>query len=737
MNSTPTTIVGEIKDILFSDRYTGYTVANIQPSDSPSIVTVVGNMPSPPPVPGEILRVDGIWDKHPKFGKQFKVLQCKTEFPISIIGLKNFLLSPLFKGIGKATVNKIVDKFGIETKDILSKEPHRLHEIPGITKKRIKILKDTWDTHFILRDSMQFLQSYGIGYALATRIFDKYGVQCEEIIRENPYRLAAEIDGIGFPTADRIAASLGIPPTSPQRIESGILHILADVITSRGHVCCPRSLLVKEAKKILDIDNVYICNTIDELASKDQIIIDDSDPHAIYIYLPSLYFCEKAVARMIKEFVNHPRSVHTIDPKTADEWIRNDISITANEEQRKAACSSLEHKFMILTGGPGTGKTTTVNTIIRLYEETRARILLAAPTGRAAKRMSEATGYEAMTIHRLLEYNPVEGGFMRCRQNPLSCDLVIIDETSMMDIVLTYHLLDALPREATIIFVGDSDQLPSVGPGNVLGDIISSGIVPVYHLTQIHRQASESTIITNAHRINNGQMPICRTSEDNIDQDFFVIAQDDTEQAAETIRKLVSRNIPKAFGMNSFDIQVLAPMYKGNAGVMNLNKIIQESISRKTGKEVKKGEMVFREGDRVIQLKNNYEKNVFNGDVGTIKYIDTVGKKLIVDFDDRDVEYDYANGLSDLDELTLAYAISIHKSQGSEYPAVIISLQNEHYMLLQRNLLYTAVTRGKRLVVLVGSKKAIATAINNSKKQVRYTKLCEHLGGRKEYEQQS
>jgi exodeoxyribonuclease V alpha subunit len=722
-------ITGEIKSIYYSHESTGFTIASLMPVDSNMPVTIVGNTINLSP--GEVLCVDGIWQKHPKFGKQLKIKGYSIEIPSDLQALKKYLASRIFKGVGEATVGKIVDTFGKETRNVLDESPHRLLEVPGIGKRRALKIQEEWIKQAGINDIMIFFQKIGIGPALSLKIYHKYGIACKQVIQENPYLLATEVEGIGFPTADRIGAQLGIPATSPQRVQAGILYILSDLVTSRGHVCYPRSKLIKEAKKILKIEERHIVDAIQYLNSQNKVDIEANgdDP---YIYLPFFNFCEKAVARMIKEFVNHPRSVHTIDPKTADEWIRNDISITANEEQRKAACSSLEHKFMILTGGPGTGKTTTVNTIIRLYEETRARILLAAPTGRAAKRMSEATGYEAMTIHRLLEYNPVEGGFMRCRQNPLSCDLVIIDETSMMDIVLTYHLLDALPREATIIFVGDSDQLPSVGPGNVLGDIISSGIVPVYHLTQIHRQASESTIITNAHRINNGQMPICRTSEDNIDQDFFVIAQDDTEQAAETIRKLVSWNIPNAFGINSFDIQVLAPMYKGNAGVMNLNKIIQESISKKTGKEVKKGEMVFREGDRVIQLKNNYEKNVFNGDVGFIQHIDTQDKTLTVKYDERVVEYDYSPGSSELDEIMLAYAVSIHKSQGSEYPAVVISIQNEHHLLLQRNLLYTAVTRGKQLVIIVGSKQAIAIAVKNSQKQPRFTRLCELLGGRKD-----
>lgn len=723
-------VTGEIKSIYYSDKSTGFTIASLQPNNSDMPVTIVGKVICLSP--GEILRVDGSWQKHPKFGKQLKIKDYSIEMPSDLLALKKYLASKVFKGVGKATVDKIVNTFGNETEDILNNEPHRLSEIPGIGKKRaIKIQKE-WVNHEETREILVFFQKIGIGSALSLKIIRKYGFGCKQIIQENPYLLATEVEGIGFPTADRIGAQLGIPATSPQRIQAGVLYILSDIVSTRGHVCLPRSSLIKEARKILKIEERHIVDAVQNLYSQDEVVIENNgnDP---YIYLPFFNFCEKAVARMIQELVNYPRNIHTIDAKTADEWIRNDISIIANEEQRRAACSSLAHKFMILTGGPGTGKTTTVNTIIRLYEETRAKILLAAPTGRAAKRMSETTGYEATTIHRLLEYNPGEGGFMRCKQNPLSCDLVIIDETSMMDIVLTYHLLDALPREATIIFVGDSDQLPSVGPGNVLGDFIKSGLVPVYHLTQIHRQASESTIITNAHRINNGQMPICRKSEDGMDQDFFVIAQDDTEKASEIIRKLVSESIPKAFGLNPLsDIQVLAPMYKGNAGVTNLNKIIQESISKKTNTEIKKGDMVFREGDRVIQLKNNYDKNVFNGDIGIIQHIDTMNKTLIVKYDDRIVDYNCSPGESELDEIMLAYAVSIHKSQGSEYPAVIISIQNEHHLLLQRNLLYTAVTRGKQLVVIVGSKRAIAIAVKNSQRQPRFTRLCELLGGKKE-----
>lgn len=723
-------IVGEIKAIMFSDRNTGFTIATLQPSDSLSPVTIVGNIISP--VPGEVLRVDGTWQKHPKFGKQLKVEGYSTETPITLLGLKKYLCSKLFNGIGEATVDRIIDRFGNETMDVLNNEPHRLAEIPGIGKKRAITIQKEWIKQTAIRDTMIFLQSYGIGPAISSRIYDKYGIHSKNVIQENPYRLASEIEGIGFPTADNISSRLGIPATSPQRVQSGILYTLSEIITTRGHVCYPRSKLIAEAKKILTVDENHILEALRQLNLQEKIVIENETSDDPYIYLPFLCFCEKLVAHMIRNFVRHPRSVHTIDPKTADEWIRNDISIMANDEQRNAACSALLHKFMVLTGGPGTGKTTTVNTIIRLYEETGARILLAAPTGRAAKRMSEATGYEASTIHRLLEYSPHEGGFMRCKNNPLSCNLLIVDETSMMDIVLTYHLLDALPPDATVIFVGDSDQLPSVGPGNVLSDIIQSGLVPVYHLSYIHRQSSESTIIVNAHRINNGQMPICKKEDDSVDRDFFVIEQDDSEKAAQIIKRLVSERLPKAFGLDPLtDIQVLSPMYKGHAGVTSLNKIIQESVSTASGPEVNKGEMVFRVGDRVIQLKNNYDKNVFNGDIGTIKYIDTANKTLLVNYDDRNVEYDCSPGVSELDEIMLAYAVSIHKSQGSEYPVVVISLQNEHHLLLQRNLLYTAVTRGKSIVVLVGSKKAIATAVRNSRKQPRYTRLCELLGGRK------
>jgi exodeoxyribonuclease V alpha subunit len=585
------------------------------------------------------------------------------------------------------------------------------------------MIKKAWEEQKEIREVMLFLQTHGVSSGYATKIFKQYGNRSIEVVKENPYRLAMDIFGIGFLTADRIAEKLGFAKDSEVRAEAGILYVLHQ-LSDEGHVYYPYEPLIEKCQEILEVERDVISRAVGTISAQEKIVIEDLDEKAgkRAVYLAKFHFSETSTAARIRTLVNAPKSIRKIDSEKALEWVQGQLSITLAEKQIEAVKTAIENKVMVITGGPGTGKTTIINAILKIFSKLKVGILLAAPTGRAAKRMSEATGYEAKTIHRMLEYSIQKGGFQKDEEDPLKCDLLIVDEASMIDIILMHHLLKAVPAKATLILVGDVNQLPSVGAGNVLRDIIASGAVPVVELNEIFRQAKESLIIVNAHRINSGQIPPLKSSREKLD-DFYFIEQEDPEEVLNTILDLVRKRIPQRFKVDPIDdIQVLTPMHKGTVGASNLNMELQKALNPSED-ELIRGGRAFHVRDKVMQIRNNYDKEVFNGDIGRITKIDQENQEVTISFDGKEIIYDY----SDLDEIVLAYAVSVHKSQGSEYPVVIIPLLTQHYVLLQRNLIYTAVTRGKRLVIIVGTKRALAIAVRNNKTEKRYTYLKNRL----------
>lgn len=716
---------GQIERITFTSEETGYTVAKVKVYGRQDMVTVIGNMINP--TPGEIIKMKGEWGNHPQYGEQFKFSFCQTTVPASVHGIEKYLGSGLIKGIGPVMAKRIVKMFKEETLNIIEKETEKLTKVAGIGTKRIGMIKKAWEEQKEIREVMIFLQSHGVSSGYAAKIYKQYGNGSIKVVQDNPYRLATDIFGIGFITADKIAENLGFAKDSDLRAAAGILYVLHE-LTDDGHVYYPYELLIGKCKEILEIDREIIVKAMGAIAVDKQIMIEDLNSDIEFkennkaVYLSGYYTAEKNLATRLKTLINAPQSIRKIDAEKAIGWIQEQLSINLAEKQIEAIGCASKNKVMIITGGPGTGKTTIINAVLKIFSAIKANIMLAAPTGRAAKRMSETTGHEAKTIHRLLEYNMRKGGFQKNEENTLDCQLLIVDEASMIDTLLMHHLLKAIPPTATFIMVGDINQLPSVGAGNVLKDIIDSGIAPVVQLNEIFRQAKESSIIINAHIINEGRIPNLKSSQDKLD-DFYFIEQEDPQKNLEMIINLVKERIPKRFGFDSInDIQVLSPMHRGTVGSANLNLELQKALNPGDA-GVMRGGRLFRINDKVMQIKNNYDKEVYNGDIGRITDIDPESQELKVSIDDREVVYDY----SDLDELVHAYAVSIHKSQGSEYPAVVIPILTQHYVLLQRNLLYTGVTRGKKLVVIVGSKKAVAIAVKNNKTEKRYTLLMRRL----------
>jgi exodeoxyribonuclease V alpha subunit len=571
---------------------------------------------------------------------------------------------------------------------------------------------------------MIFLQGHGVSAGYSAKIYKQYRDRSIEVVKDNPYRLAQDIYGIGFITADKIAQNLGIDRNSLIRSKAGLIYVL-NQLAEDGHVYYPEANLVRKAKEILDVDEEIIIQAISGLSKEREIFLEDLDPEGNHraVYLAPFYVAETGIAQRLIDLKESPPNIRPIHPEKAIEWVQEKLNIELAQKQKEAVLLAATSKVLIITGGPGTGKTTIINAILRIFQQLKLRILFAAPTGRAAKRMNEATGWEAKTIHRLLEYSPHKGGFKKDQDDPLEADVVIIDETSMVDTLLMYHLLKAIPPQAHLILVGDIDQLPSVGPGNVLRDIIYSNGFTVVRLTEIFRQAQESMIVVNAHKVNQGQFPILKDIDKAEKTDFQFIQEEDPEKILQTILDLCSEKIPTQFGFHpGRDIQVITPMHKGTIGVSNLNIELQKNLNPDSF-GITHGSRNLRLGDKVMQIVNNYDKEVFNGDIGWVSRIDQENRELTVEFDGRLVPYDY----SDLDEVILAYAISVHKSQGSEYPVVILPVTTQHYMLLQRNLIYTGITRAKKLVVLIGTKKALAIAIRNNKPQQRYTLLSERL----------
>jgi exodeoxyribonuclease V alpha subunit len=717
---------GQIERITFTSEDTGYTVAKVKVYGRHDLVTVIGAMINP--TPGEVIKMKGEWTNNPKYGEQFKIVLCQTTTPATVYGIEKYLGSGLIKGIGPVMAKRIVKMFKEKTLDIIETEIEKLSDVAGIGKKRIGIIKQAWEEQKEIRAVMIFLQSHGVSSGYAAKIFKQYGNGAIKIVQENPYRLATDIFGIGFLTADKIAEKLGFAKDSDLRAAAGILYVLHE-LTDEGHVYFPYEPLIEKSKEILDIDREIIVKALGTVAADRQVVIEDINQNIAEVpennkavYLAGYHIAEKNLADRLKTLINNPQAIRKIDSEKAILWVQEKLSITLADKQVEAVQCAAGNKVMIITGGPGTGKTTIINAILKIFSAIKTKIMLAAPTGRAAKRMNETTGHEAKTIHRMLEYSMRKGGFQKNEESPLDCELLIVDEASMIDTLLMHHLLKAIPVTATFVMVGDVNQLPSVGAGNVLKDIIDSGITPVVQLNEIFRQAKESSIIINAHKINEGIIPNLKSTRDKLD-DFYFIEQEDPQKVLELIINLVKDRIPKRFGFDAInDIQVLTPMHRGTAGAGNLNVELQKAIN--PGDEgVVRGGRNFRVKDKVMQITNNYDKEVYNGDIGQITRIDQEDQEVFVRIDDREVKYEY----SDLDEIVLAYAASVHKSQGSEYPAVVIPILTQHYVLLQRNLLYTGVTRGKKLVVIVGTKKAMAIAVKNNKTEKRYTLLKDRL----------
>ena len=703
---------GIVERITFNNEENGFSVIKIKSKGFSDLVTVVGSLAAVNV--GAVVKLKGEWKYDSKFGKQFSAVDYQETVPATVAGIQKYLGSGLIKGIGPVNARRIVNCFREDTIRVIEEEPDRLIDVNGIGAKRVSMIKKAWQEQKEIKNVMLFLQSNGVSTAYAVKIFKTYGNESINTVKTNPYKLADDIWGIGFRTADKIAQKLGFDKNSYERCRSGIIYVLNE-LSNDGHCYAQREQLITEAQKILELDPGLLDSTIDKMIEEKSIIPDTDNA----IFLPPFYFSEIGTARRIRDIMSGQCMFQSAFSEGIIEKLEKEYDIQYDDVQVDAIKTAAGSKFMVLTGGPGTGKTTTTLAVIKVFEKLGARVLLAAPTGRAAKRMSETTGMEAKTIHRLLEFKPPEG-YKKNEDSQLECDVLIIDETSMVDIILMYNLLKAVSDNTIVILVGDVDQLPSVGAGNVLKDIIESGIVNVIKLTRIFRQAQGSAIITNAHKINKGEYPSLNGGRSS---DFFFIEEEEPVKVVDTIKDLCAKRLPKHYKVSPiYDIQVLCPMQRGEAGAFNLNTVLQETLNP-ADVFVKYGGTQYRLNDKVMQIKNNYDKSVFNGDIGSIMSIDTEDRTLVIRFDGNDVEYD----ATELDEVVLAYATTIHKSQGSEYKIVVAPFTMQHYMMLQRNLLYTCVTRAKKVLVLVGSKKAIGIAVSNNKTQKRNTMLAERL----------
>ncbi|MBS0622299.1 MAG: ATP-dependent RecD-like DNA helicase [Verrucomicrobia bacterium] len=706
------TLKGYIERITFCNPESGFVVARLQEEKKEGLTTIVGAMPTVQP--GETVSLEGEWKCDPNHGWQFAVTQAQIVAPASIIGIEKYLGSGLVKGIGSKFAKRIVTAFGEQTLEVIDKSPHRLLEVEGIGKGRLAKIEECWSEQRTIREVMVFLQSHGVSPTYAQKIFKIYRDESISKVRQNPYALAKDIHGIGFKTADAIAQQMGIALTAPQRVEAGIEHVLSQCCDS-GHTCYPQEPFIEKAAEVLCVERPLIETQIEELLSQKRIVVEGER-----VWLKSLYMNECGIARELQRLQKNSCALREVDQNKALSWVEEKLSLRLADQQREAVAQALREKVQIITGGPGTGKSTITKAILAISRHLTPRILLAAPTGRAAKRMNEITGYPARTIHALLEFDFKAGGFKRGHDHPLDCDLLIVDEASMIDTVLMFSLLKAVPTSARVIFVGDIDQLPSVGPGNVLRDLIQSQKIPLTRLDKVFRQAQGSKIIMNAHRIRKGIFPDLQTESKG---DFFFCKAQEVEQVQQIIIDLVHRRLPAAYGFDPVkEIQVLAPMRRGLVGTDQLNALLQETLNPCDLPLIRMGRR-FHLHDKVMQLRNNYDKEVFNGDVGTVAAIDLADQTLVVDFEGRLIPYPFL----DLDELNIAYAVSVHKFQGSECPCIVMPVHTTHFALLERNLLYTGVTRAKKLFVLVGTKQAIAIAVNNATAGTRHTGLKERL----------
>ena len=705
---------GVVERITYANEDKGYSIIKISCQGYSDLVTLVGNMASVNV--GAVVAISGSWTHNPKYGKQFNVTSWEESIPATVVGIQRYLGSGLVKGIDLKYAKLIVEQFKENTIEVIEKEPHRLLEVPKIGAKRVGLIKKAWTEQKEVKNIMIFLQEHGVSTAFGYRIYKVYGNMSIQIVKENPYKLADDVWGIGFKTADLIATKLGMDKESFNRCRAGLFYVL-NQFANDGHCFAPFDELVDKSVEILDIERPKLHITVGHLIKNNELMLEQE----INVYLPPFFHSEIGIVRRIRKIVKteNPNNIANIDVALSD--LQAKTNIKYDDIQIEAIKLAVRSKFCVITGGPGTGKTTTTKAIIDLFSLAGRKVLLTAPTGRAAKRMSEATRMEAKTIHRLLESMPPEG-FAKDADNPLEGDVIVIDESSMIDVLLMYNLLKAIPDTMTVIMVGDIDQLPAVGAGNVLGDIIGSDTVPVIHLTRIFRQAMGSRIITNAHKINSGKIPDLSGGKES---DFFFVEMP-AENKTDIVNKIVSlcsTRLPNFYKVDPItDIQVLTPMRRGETGADNLNKMLQATLN-KNMLSLRRGATEYRISDKVMQLKNNYEKMTFNGDIGVISSIDTENRTLCVNFDGRQVEYD----ILELDELVLSYAITIHKSQGGEFPIVIMPFTMNHYIMLQRNLLYTGVTRAKKAVILIGEKKAVTYAVRNVTSSRRNTMLAERL----------
>lgn len=730
VNATPKheSITGVVERLTYYSQESGYTVARLQRPGAKELTTITGSFADIQP--GQTLQLTGFWCEHPQYGLQFQVVNYKETKPATLTGIEKYLGSGLIKGVGPVTAKRIVAHFGIETLDIIENQIERLSEVNGIAKKRIAMIQRAWNEQKAIKEVMVFLQGHGVSTTYAVKIYKQYGDKSIDTVTHNPYQLATDIYGIGFLTADKIARNLGVPADSEFRYCAGLVHALSTAAED-GHCYLPQTELIESVTKLLTTQEHQptedaIAQTIKDMALKDELIRERDANKTLNCYKPTYFYTEQNLAQLVRERLTYPISSDIPRVRAWLERFSSSRQVSLSPEQQQAVEMAAYSRFTVITGGPGVGKTFCTSTIVSLWKAMGKSIALAAPTGRAAQRLGEMTGLEAKTIHRLLEFDPKTRSFKRDRTNPLPHSAIIVDEASMLDLFLAYSLVQAVADNAQLLLVGDIDQLPSVGAGNVLADLINSGKVPVVRLTQVFRQAATSKIITASHLINRGQYPNIESISDTPQSDCLWHGGGfQPEHGVQAISELIADFIPKLGFNPATDVQVLCPMSRGLVGTRNLNNVLQQLINPPSPEkvEITRGGTIFRVGDRVIQLTNDYQREVFNGDVGFITTIDTEEQEVIVQYQERDVTYDYA----DMNELALAWSVSIHKSQGSEYSVVILALYTQHYMMLTRNLLYTGLTRAKKLAIIIGSKKAISMCVRSTKSQERYTRLQERL----------